>query len=180
MCSLFLIKPLHVKFKVTNDLRTADILQNVQNQLSSQHGRVEDIHQQVGKITQLLKPLTTHVGSNGVIDPIPHKPIVFHGREDSVETVAGTLCNGTKPRVCILGSGGMEKTVLAAAVIESKDVQDKFKFRFWVPCIQATSTALFLELLYRYLRMIKRKCSRRRRLRAERIERPATHPGRQL
>ena len=139
---------------MASDLRTADILQSLQNRFSVQHDHVEDIHKQVGKITQLLgKPLKTHIGSNGVIEPIPHKPIVFHGREASVEKVAGILCNEAKPRVCILGSGGMGKTALAAAVIESEDVQDKFKLRFWVPCIQATSTALFLELLYRYLRI---------------------------
>ena len=70
-----------------------------------------------------------------------------------METVAGILCNGATPRVCILGSGAMGKTALAAAVIQSNIVQDKFKLRFWVPCIQATSTPLFLELLYRYLRI---------------------------
>ena len=147
-------KPHHVQFKVTSDLRTTDILQSLQNQLSSQHDHVEDIHKQVGKIMQLLKkPPTTHIGSNGVIEPIPHKPIVFHGREVSVKTVAGILCNGAKPRVCILGSGGMGKTALATAVIQSNKVQEKFKLRFWVPCIQATSPALFLDLLYRYLRI---------------------------
>ena len=152
MTSIILDKPPHVKFKVTSDLRSADILQSLRNQLSSQRGHVEDIHKQVGKIAQLLrKPLTTHIGSNGVIEPIPHKPIVFHGREASVETVAGILCNGATPRVCILGSGGMGKTALAAAVIQSNNVQDKFKLRFWVPCIQAKLTALFLELLYQYL-----------------------------
>src|SRR6266568_4147950 len=125
---IVLDKPLHVKVKVTSDLLTANILESLQNQLSIQHDHVEDIHKQVGNITQLLeKPLTIHIGSSGVIEPIPHKPIVFHGREDSVETIVRILCNGAKPRVCILGSGGMGKTALAAAVIQSTDIQDKFK-----------------------------------------------------
>jgi len=76
------------------------------------------------------------------------------------------------------------KTALAAAVVQSKDVQDKSKLRFWVPCIQATSTALFLELLYTVQiptnQSIKWKCSWRRCLWAERVKRPSTCPTRQF
>ena len=65
---------------------------------------VEDIHKQVSKIAQLLrKPISTHTVSNGVIEPIPHRPIVFHGREASVEAIAAILCSRAMPRVCILG-----------------------------------------------------------------------------
>jgi len=90
---------------------------------------------------------------------IPHKPIVFHGREDSLKTVAGILRNGPNPRVYILGSGGMGKTVLAAAVIQSNNVQASFLGSLYPSYVKWLVFRPPVQILSN--QSIKWKCSRR-------------------
>ena len=83
---------------------------------------------------------------------MPGKPRVFYGRDQLVKELAQLLCEETTSRVCVLGPGGMGKTSLALAVIESPLVQAKYAARcFWVPCVEATSPAAFLQILYAHL-----------------------------
>jgi hypothetical protein len=80
---------------------------------------------------------------------MPSKPDIFHGRDSLVEEIAHLLCNEPTPRVCILGPGGMGKTSLALAVVESTVVQSKYGRRcYWVPCVDASSSTLLLQTLY--------------------------------
>jgi len=177
--SLFLFRPLHVKLKVISDLRTADILESLRNQLSIQHDHVEDIHKQVSKIAQLLrKAFSTHTGVINQAHCFPRSRSL--GGSSISHPMQRSYASSLYSR--------RGKTALAAVVqskdVQSKDVQDKSKLRFWVPCIQATSTLLFLELLYTVQiptnQSIKWKCSWRRRLWAERVKRPSTCPTRQF
>ena len=53
-------------------------------------------------------------------------------------------------RVCILGPGGMGKTSVSLGVVEQPLIKAKFlpENVVWVPCIEATSATLLLEILY--------------------------------
>jgi tetratricopeptide (TPR) repeat protein len=52
--------------------------------------------------------------------------------------------------VCLLGPGGMGKTSVSLAVVELPLIKEQFPSGncVWVPCIEATSAALLLEILY--------------------------------
>ncbi|KAF8896888.1 hypothetical protein CPB84DRAFT_1815882 [Gymnopilus junonius] len=81
---------------------------------------------------------------------MPLKPEVYYGRDALVEEIAHSLVKEETSRVCILGPGGMGKTSVSLAVVETNLVQRRFSRRtpVWVPCIGATSAPAFLETLY--------------------------------
>jgi len=58
-------------------------------------------------------------------------------------------------RVCILGPGGMGKTSVSLAVVEQPLIKKRFlpENCIWVPCIEARSATLLLEILYIQLRV---------------------------
>ena len=86
-------------------------------------------------------------------------PILFHGRETLVQDIAQLLIKEESPHVCILGPGGMGKTSVSLAVVESAPIKAHFfpEHLFWVPCIEATSATLFLELFYTQLQIPRTK-----------------------
>ena len=51
--------------------------------------------------------------------------------------------------MCILGAGGMGKTSISLGVVEQPLIKARFlpENIVWVPCIEATSATLFLEIL---------------------------------
>ncbi|KDR74973.1 hypothetical protein GALMADRAFT_248793 [Galerina marginata CBS 339.88] len=160
------------KFKLANDLRDSDLLQELRARLGKMANTVDDISrdlkqvdtkvdgisgdvkQAVAKIEEfeeLLKRSTAAPRSDTVArQQIPLKPEIFHGRDGLVEEVVQALMKEETSRVCILGPGGMGKTSVSLAVVESSLVQARFPHGnyVWVPCIGATSAALFLEALY--------------------------------
>lgn len=86
---------------------------------------------------------------------MPSKPHIFHGRDDLVREIAHLLCDETtSQRVSILGPGGMGKTSLALAVVETAVI--KFRYgscSFWIPCVEAASASLLLQVLYLHLQI---------------------------
>ena len=87
---------------------------------------------------------------------MPPKPSIFYGRDRLVEKTSKLLSSSeTALHLCLLGPGGIGKTSLALAIIESPLVQAKFQegHRVWVPCIEATSASLFLQVLYTSLQV---------------------------
>jgi len=86
---------------------------------------------------------------------MPSKPAVFYGRDELVEKTSKLLSSEAALHMCFLGPGGMGKTSLALAIIESPLVKAKFQeeHRVWVPCVEATSASLFLQVLYTSLRV---------------------------
>jgi len=87
---------------------------------------------------------------------MPLKPMIFYERDELVEKTSKLLSSSeTAVHMCLLGPGGMGKTSVALAIIESPLVQAKFQeaYRVWVPCIEATSASLFLQVLYTGLRV---------------------------
>jgi len=81
---------------------------------------------------------------------MPLKPEIFHGRDDFVEAIAQLLLQEGTSRICILGPGGMGKTSVSLAVVELPVIKKRFPCGncVWVPCIEATSATLLLEILY--------------------------------
>ncbi len=154
-----------LELKVSNDLRNATALRDIQLRLHkiqslSKHvaDRVEDLHVKVDDFRTLLNNLcntAAHTRANFLPrQQMPEKPSVFHGRDDLVQEIVQLLCEGKTSRVCILGPGGMGKTSLAVAVVESPTIQIRYDSHcFWVPCVEATSPSLLLQLLYSHLRI---------------------------
>ena len=83
------------------------------------------------------------------------RPEIFHGRDDLVEGVVQSLLQEKTSRVCILGPGGMGKTSVSLAVVESPLIKERFSDGncVWVPCIEATSATLLLEILHAQLQV---------------------------
>ena len=87
--------------------------------------------------------------STNIVQQIPLKPAVFHGRDVIVEEITQLLIKEETSRVCILGAGGMGKTSVALGVVERSLIKARFlpENIVWVPCIEATSANLLLEIL---------------------------------
>ena len=110
------------------------------------HHKVKDIHTYLFK----LKRSGTRPVSNSLSrQEMPLKPEIFHGRDDLIEDIAQLLVREETSRVCILGSGGMGKTSVSLAVVELPLIKEYFPEEnvTWVPCIEATSATLLLEIL---------------------------------
>ena len=90
-----------------------------------------------------LRPLDT------VVQQMPLKPAVFHGRDDIIEEISQLLMKEETSRICILGPGGMGKTSVSLGVVEQPVIKARFppENLFWVPCLEATSATLLLEIL---------------------------------
>jgi len=116
--------------------------------------KVDDMHSMVEDIDKYLvksKRSATLLPSDAAVrQEIPLKPEVFHGRDDFVQDIARLLLQEETSRVCILGPGGMGKTSVSLAVVESPLIKEWFPGGnlVWVPCIEATSATLLLEILY--------------------------------
>jgi len=86
---------------------------------------------------------------------MPSKPAIFYGRDELVKKFSKLVSSEALSHICLLGPGGMGKTSLALAIVESPLVQAKFPEErcVWVPCVEATTGALFLQVLYSSLRV---------------------------
>ena len=80
---------------------------------------------------------------------VPLKPGIFHGRDDLIEEIARLLVKNPA-HVCLLGPGGMGKTSVSLAVVELPLIKEHFPGNncVWVPCIEATSAVLLLNIMH--------------------------------
>jgi len=152
--------------QVANTLRNTNVLKRVEAQLQKIHtltlevaGKVNEIDGKVdtlvigfGQILKNVKETTAKLDRQ----EMPSKPIIFFGRDELVKKISGLLSSPEKTsHICFLGPGGMGKTSLALAIVESPLVGVKFPQErcIWVPCVEATSGTLFLQVLYTSLRV---------------------------
>ena len=147
--------------QVANDLRGSALISRVHvrlcklaNKADDTHNKVENIDNKVEDIHKYLvrskRPATLLPSDAAVRQEIPLKPEVFYGRDDFVQDIMRLLLQEETSRVCILGPGGMGKTSVSLAVVESPLIGERFPGGnlVWVPCIEATSAALLLEIVY--------------------------------
>ena len=107
------------------------------------------MHEDVKQILSETRLSDTHYFSDTVVQQMPLKPGVFHGRDDIIEGITHLLMKEETSRVCLLGPGGMGKTSVSLGVIEQPLIKARFlpENLVWVPCAEATSATLFLEIL---------------------------------
>ena len=128
-------------------------LAKIQNMTQQVANKVDDMHEDVKNIKEILvktqRSATLRL-SDAVVQHMPLKPGVFHGRDDIIEEITQLLMKEDTSRVCILGPGGIGKTSISLAVVEQPFIKARFPREnlVWVPCIEATSATLLLEILY--------------------------------
>ena len=107
------------------------------------------MHEDVKQILAKTQQSTTLPSSANVVHQMPLKPAVFHGRDIIIEEITQLLIKEETSRVCILGAGGIGKTSVALGVVEQYLIKTRFlpENIVWVPCIEATSATLLLEIL---------------------------------
>ncbi|KAG8918305.1 hypothetical protein FRC02_002465 [Tulasnella sp. 418] len=78
---------------------------------------------------------------------MPPPPKIF-GRQEYIATAVNLIMSDSSARIAILGPGGMGKTSVALCIVHDDQVVDRFGDNIiWVPCEQATSVNLLIELL---------------------------------
>ena len=114
--------------------------------------KVEDIHKY---LFRSMRSATLISADTAVRQQMPLKPGVFHGRDEFVKDVVRLLLQEDTSRVCVLGPGGVGKTSASLAVVESPLLRARFPPAncIWVPCIEATTATVLLEILYIQLQM---------------------------
>ena len=124
-------------------------IQHVVNKVDDVHEDVKDMKQILARNLANTQRSATLPSSTNVFQPMPLKPAVFHGRDVIIEEITQLLIVEETSRVCILGAGGMGKTSVALGVVEQPLIKARFPPEniVWVPCIEATSAALLLEIL---------------------------------
>jgi ATP-dependent Clp protease ATP-binding subunit ClpA len=126
-------------------------LANVQNLTQQVANKVDDVHE-LGDVKEILAKTrsATLRSSDTVVQQRPLKPGVFHGRDDIIEEITQLLMKEETSRICILGPSGVGKTSISLGVLEQALIKTRFlpENCIWVPCIEATSTTLLLEILY--------------------------------
>ena len=111
---------------------------------------VNNIRQVLAKAQQSPTPSLATIAQQ-----MPLKPEVVHGRDDIIDEITQLLMKEETSRICIFGLGGMGKTSVSLGVSEHPLVKTWFlpENLIWVPCIEATSATLLLEILYIQLRV---------------------------
>ncbi|KAG8940305.1 hypothetical protein FRC03_005616, partial [Tulasnella sp. 419] len=84
---------------------------------------------------------------------MPAEPKIF-GRAEYIEFAIKLIFTNGSSHIVILGPGGMGKTSVALKIIYDARVIERFGInRIWLPCEQATSVNLFIELLAKVLKL---------------------------
>ncbi|KAG8959058.1 hypothetical protein FRC03_008514 [Tulasnella sp. 419] len=82
---------------------------------------------------------------------MPGSPRIF-GRQSYIDKAVQLLLSSTSTRIVILGPGGMGKTSVALKIAYDSRVIERFRInRRWIPCEQAASVPLFIELIAKSL-----------------------------
>jgi len=130
-------------------------LDGMHNKLDGMDDKFDDMHNKMGEMHTFLMPKGSDTLARQEMQEMPLKPEIFHGRDGLVEGIAQLLLQEETSRVCILGPGGMGKTSVSLAVVELPTIKEQFPGGncVWVPCIEATSATLLLEILYTQLQV---------------------------
>jgi Cdc6-like AAA superfamily ATPase len=82
---------------------------------------------------------------------LPSEPKIFYGRESELSGIL-KLLSREKPRIAILGTGGMGKTSLARAVLHHVEISTRYtQHRYFVACDSATNKVELAALIGAHL-----------------------------
>ncbi|KAF5378128.1 hypothetical protein D9615_007576 [Tricholomella constricta] len=152
------------RFHLSRDIDHASTLDQLEKQILAFHsrqetsiGQIQDAVDDVKAILDERLPLPSSSSSKPrlVRALVPSNSEIFHGRDalvaKFVQLFTRVVPEGQKrPWACILGPGGMGKTSTALAVMAHPELKKCFPVenQVWVPCVKATSVALFFDTLY--------------------------------
>ncbi|KAK7022338.1 hypothetical protein R3P38DRAFT_3195718 [Favolaschia claudopus] len=136
--------------QVASQLRVEDLLDKIKADYSAfatQLNRIEDA------VNRTIRP--HNAPSAYPRQDMPPLAQKLYGRESLIDEIATLLASEDTSRVCITGAGGMGKTSVALAVVDSPTIKNAFpkEFIFWVPCVEAKSSDLIRRILYAQLRV---------------------------
>ncbi|KAG8957004.1 hypothetical protein FRC03_010633 [Tulasnella sp. 419] len=130
------------------------MLESQQELLKGQVNIQESIRKgQHEALSAMKEQNTAHALSSISSTVMPPNPKIF-GRKEYIEKAVKLLHSNTGAKIVILGPGGMGKTSVALKVIYDALVVERFgDNRCWIPCEQATSVPLFVELVAKSLNL---------------------------
>ncbi|KAJ7485488.1 hypothetical protein FB451DRAFT_1082917 [Mycena latifolia] len=144
------------QFHASHEIRLEDLVKDILSKYSDVNNQLSDMRHQLEEIKQAVENVSRPHNAPAMLprQAMPPKYRIY-GREPFVDTIASLLAHEDSPRVCITGAGGMGKTSVALAVMESAIVNEVFpkEYQFWVPCVEATSPNSLLRILYTQLRV---------------------------
>ncbi|KAJ7485486.1 hypothetical protein FB451DRAFT_58018 [Mycena latifolia] len=152
------------QFHLAHEIHLEDFVQDILSKYLDANNQLRlDVNNQLSDMSHQLEGLTQAVQN---INRPHHAPTILprqdmppkyrmYGRDEFVDSIATLLAHEDSPRVCITGAGGMGKTSVALAVMESAIVNEVFlkEYQFWVPCVEAPSASILLRRLYTQLRV---------------------------
>ncbi|KAG8920609.1 hypothetical protein FRC02_000800, partial [Tulasnella sp. 418] len=122
---------------------------------------VAEIREGLGRIVPRADGPSANTETNLPTSVMPPEPVIF-GREAFIEQAIELILNNVSARIAVLGPGGIGKTCAALKIIHDERIGARFgKNRIWVPCDQATSIPLFVELIAKSLDLPSSKCNDR-------------------
>ena len=101
------------------------------------------MHEDVKQLRAKTQRSATLPSPESIVQQMPLKP------KSLSKEITQLLIKEETSRVCILGAGGMGKTSVALGVVGQSLIKARFlpENIIWVPCIEATSATLLLEIL---------------------------------
>ncbi|KZO96428.1 TPR-like protein [Calocera viscosa TUFC12733] len=116
-------------------------LDSIMSQLALSHTvgtgvRVEGIVVRIDRLErETAGSLSRQIPEDLLLAEIPPAPVVFHGRDDLVESIVEVICCSETCHIPLLGPGGIGKTSVAATVINNRRVKAKYGRRIlFVSC----------------------------------------------
>ncbi|KAJ7442541.1 hypothetical protein B0H11DRAFT_493112 [Mycena galericulata] len=151
------------QFMMSHQLHVEELLDKIKSKYSDVSAQLSDARVQLSNIDNKVDRIERAVKStsqpHNAPQTLPRQDMppahrIFYGRESVVDDIISHLTREHTSRVCVTGVGGMGKTSVALATVHSPAVKDLFpNYRFWVPCVEATTADLLRRILYTQLRI---------------------------